>query len=304
LEALLGESGDSVKTAFPDPHWLIMASVRIYQLCRIRGYGTLNKTMKPDKRQTKSKKWFWAGVVLLTISGLFWLFTLVGMLLDPSDALFVFIGSLILTILPVTIGLYGIKPDFVLFRYLSRWKRVLDDKFRDRTRERFCERLRTIGVSAEMCERGADEPPESLGCIEISAGLIRMINIWKESYVDNEGNWTVSYHTHYFIPDSHSTLGFGIKSIRVKEFPLFGRVKDVRWLGNDSEPSSIERLSADPFVRKTIMNSNDVRISSGNGCWTISTDRGVAPSSEVWECYQAIAGHLIRVASIRARWMA
>jgi hypothetical protein len=77
-----------------------------------------------------------------------------------------------------------------------------------------------------------------------------MINIWKECNTDYEGNPTVSYHTHYFIPDSHSTLGFGIKSIRVKEFPLFGRVKDVRWVGNDSAPSIIEQLSADPFVRK------------------------------------------------------
>jgi hypothetical protein len=108
--------------------------------------------MKPDKPQTKSKKWFWAGVVLLTISGLFWLFMLVGMLLDPSDALTLFIVLLILTILPVTIGLYGIKPDFVVFRYLS---------FKDRTRDRFCERLRTIGVSAKMCERGADDPSPS-----------------------------------------------------------------------------------------------------------------------------------------------
>ena len=39
------------------------------------------------KSHGRKTGWYWAGMVLLTISGLFWLFMLVGMVAEPSDAL-------------------------------------------------------------------------------------------------------------------------------------------------------------------------------------------------------------------------
>jgi len=89
-----------------------------------------------------------------------------------------------------------------------------------------------------------------------------------------------------------------IKSVRVKDYPVLGKVVDLHWKGKDSDLGIISRLNSDISIRDPIMRSDDVliRARGDHRCWIISTKtRDVldAPSEEMWSCYQAIARHLL-----------
>jgi hypothetical protein len=89
--------------------------------------------------------------------------------------------------------------------------------------------------------------------------------------------------------------GLEIKSVRKKAFPLFGKVVDLHWKGKDSGLGIINRLNGDILIKRPIMKSRDVliRAHGKHGCWIISTLTNVPPSEELWNCYQAIAQHLL-----------
>ena len=63
-----------------------------------------NERSMPKRRRI----WFWAGVVLLTLSALFWLFLVIGMATDPQDLADMITGGAVLTIIPVGIAIYGV----------------------------------------------------------------------------------------------------------------------------------------------------------------------------------------------------
>ena len=65
---------------------------------------------------------------------------------------------------------------------IYRW---LQEKLRNKTRDRICVALQHMGVAAEMAPRGCDEElmdvvGEPLGVIYVSKGSIRWVNVWKD----------------------------------------------------------------------------------------------------------------------------
>jgi hypothetical protein len=188
------------------------------------------------------------------------------------------------------------------------------EAFRDKTRDKIYARLRMLGIDAQMAARGRAEEniggsprdstdiftgtsQESLGLIDIPKGPIRWVNVFRE--LRNSGySQTAYYYTLYGVPDPELGPAFPrvrIKSVRVKSFPLVGRVVDLRWEGEDFGLGIISRLNSDYELKHPIMNSRDViiRAHGDRNCWILSTKTRDAPSQEIWSCYQAIARHLL-----------
>lgn len=160
---------------------------------------------------------------------------------------------------------------------------------------------RPLGIEAQMAERGRPEEKiggkASAGLIDIRNGPIRWINVC--SIVDpNAQSFASADFTDYGVPDPRLEPNFPkylINGVRVKTFPLFGGVVDLRWEGDDSNLGIISRLNSDTSLKDPIMSGCDVTIWShgDHGCWTIETKTKEPPSEELWNCYQAIAKHLL-----------
>jgi hypothetical protein len=178
------------------------------------------------------------------------------------------------------------------------------EHFRDKKRDNMCAHLRKLWIDAEMAERGrAEESIDtgSYGLIDIRKGPIRWVNVRRVHTGGGPGGGsTTDYFVDYGVPDPR--LGGDcprafIKSVRVRTLPLFGRVIDVCWEGQDCGLGIINHLSSDGSLKDPIVRSHDVDISA-NGehtCWIIRTKPSarLGPSRELWDCYESIARHLL-----------
>jgi hypothetical protein len=178
----------------------------------------------------------------------------------------------------------------------------LTDPFRDHTRDDICAGLQRLGVDVKMAVRGRAEEKssgkESLGVIDIPAGPIRWVNVCKVTYTSGQGRGKTYYFTEYGVPDPRlepKLAWLEVRSVRMKNFPLVGRVVDLRWEGKDSGLGIIKRLNSDISIKAPIMRSRDVKIRIHRylRCWIMSTKTREVPSAELWDCYQAIARHLL-----------
>ncbi len=179
----------------------------------------------------------------------------------------------------------------------------LKERFRDRTMEKFCAALQGVGVDARLAARGRPEEKitsgRSLGLIDMPGGSIQWTNVRTEyHHIGTSGGY--SYHVEYGVPDSKVTLAYHrlrIRAIRVKNFPLFGRVVDLHWEGDDLGLELIGRLNGETSIKNPLLRSGELSIRAYGeyGCWIISTHLGkvVFPSAELWTCYQTIARHLL-----------
>lgn len=61
------------------------------------------------KRQTRKSVWYWVGVVLLALSTLLWLLIGIALIVDPDDIGITIMGGVIITIVPISIGIVSIK---------------------------------------------------------------------------------------------------------------------------------------------------------------------------------------------------
>lgn len=167
----------------------------------------------------------------------------------------------------------------------------IKEAFRDHTRDDICAGLQRLGIDARIGERERD-------MIDIPEGPIRWVNVRKEHYVNQHSSGT-SYYTDYGVPDyrlASSLRGLEICSVRVKTFPIFGQVVDLRWEGKDLGLGLISRLNSDISIKRPIIESRDVTIRTHgkyNRYWIISTHTTEVPSRELWDCYQKIAQHLL-----------
>ena len=75
--------------------------------CRTCG-RTLSRQEQYRVRQGKSV-WFWAGVFLLSISSLFWLILVIGMTTDPGDTGDIISGGIMVSLIPIAMGIYALK---------------------------------------------------------------------------------------------------------------------------------------------------------------------------------------------------
>ena len=188
------------------------------------------------------------------------------------------------------------------FREARSFSSKVQETFRDHARDDICISLQNLGIDAQMAERGRAEEKirprfiggKSLGVIDIPDGPIGWINIHKSS--TNVGGR--DYLTEYGVPDPKlgpNSPKYRIKSTRVKNIPIVGRVVDLRWKGKDFGLGIIVRLNSDNSVKHSIMKSRNVTIRAHGDyrCWIISDRTRDAPSQELWNCYQAIAQHLL-----------
>ncbi|MFC1926690.1 hypothetical protein ACFLWV_02940 [Chloroflexota bacterium] len=174
---------------------------------------------------------------------------------------------------------------------------------RDKTRDKLAQHLNFLGVRADLAERGrVEEKIEnlwyqySLGIIYIQEGLIKWINIVKKPRSKNSPpHWRVILG----IPDErlfqrHQEIK--IKTVRKKTFPLFGKVVDVRWEGEDYGLGLINFLSGDMSVKNMIVDLGNLEVRSHADKfrgWTLKVDRRIKATNLHWEVFQKIAKYIL-----------
>ncbi len=179
----------------------------------------------------------------------------------------------------------------------------MKDIFRDKTRDNLARDLNSLSIRAELAERGQVEEKienswyqRSLGIIHIPDGLIRWVNILKK---DGSGRSPPQWWIILGIPDERplsNHRAVDIKTIRKKTFPLFGKVVDVTWKGNDHHTGLIELLSNDDAVKNLAKRIGNLTIHSYakefQG-WTLQVDRRFEPTSQDWASIQKIAYYVL-----------
>jgi hypothetical protein len=179
----------------------------------------------------------------------------------------------------------------------------MKELFRDKTRDKLAQNLNSLGIRADLAERGrAEEKIEnswyqrSLGIIDISEGLVRWINILKK---DASKNSPPMWWVILCIPDDRplsNHKAVDIKTIRKKSFPLFGKVIDVTWKGNDHHTGLVEVLSNDEAAKdlaKRIGNLTLHSYAKEFQGWTLQVDRRFEPTNQDWVTIQKIADYIL-----------
>ena len=175
--------------------------------------------------------------------------------------------------------------------------------FRDKSRDELARNLNSLGVRADLAERGrAEEKIEnswyqrSLGIIDLPEGLVRWINILKK---DGSGRSPPQWWVILVIPDERplsNHKAVDIKTVRKKSFPLFGKVADVTWKGRDHHTGLVEVLSNDEAVRNLAKRIGNLTLHSYakefQG-WTLQVDRRLEPTIQDWATIQKIADYIL-----------
>ena len=73
----------------------------------------------------------------------------------------------------------------------------------------------------------------------------------------------------------------------------------MRWKGNDYRTGIVNRLQGDGLIGQAMMRSRDITIRAGDGEWKIQHMDVLFPSKEEWNCYQAIARHLLAIEVVK-----
>jgi len=179
---------------------------------------------------------------------------------------------------------------------------------RDKTRDKLAQNLNSLGVAAVLSERNRIEEKvenswyqRSLGIIDIPEGLVRWINILKK---DGSRNSPPRWWVILGIPDERPVPDHkkdDIKTIRKKTFPIFGKVVDVIWKGNDYGTGLAEILSNDNDIKNVAKNVGNLTIHSYakefQG-WTLQVDRRFTLTNQDWAAIQKIADYTLSTARI------
>jgi hypothetical protein len=184
----------------------------------------------------------------------------------------------------------------------------MKERFRDKSRDELGQNLNAIGIRANLAERGrAEEKVEnswyqrSLGIIDVPEGLVSWINILKKDRTRySPPQWWVILG----IPDERPLTNHkavDIRTIRKKTLPLFGKVVDVTWKGNDHHTGLVQCLSNDEAVKNLAKQIGNLTIHSYakefQG-WTLQVDRRFELTSEDWATIQRIANYILGSARV------
>lgn len=179
----------------------------------------------------------------------------------------------------------------------------MKERFRDKTRDELTLALNELGIAATMAERGRSEEEildrwmnRSQGVIALPAGPIRWINCLKQdgSQYSPPQWWTV-----FGIPDVRAFSGHRavkFKTARKKSFPLFGKVVDVAWQGEDHATRLLSVFANDPAVKSFVKRTGDVVVEShseGFQGWTVQVSGKFKASQQDWDIVLRIAGCLL-----------
>jgi hypothetical protein len=175
--------------------------------------------------------------------------------------------------------------------------------FRDKSRDELARTLNSLGIRADLGERGRPQEKvenswyqRSLGVIDVPDGFVRWINILKK---DANRNSPPMWWFVLCIPDERPVPNYravDIKTIRRKTFPLVGKVVDVTWKGNDHHTGLAEVLSGDKAVKSLAKKVGNLTIHSYDKefqGWTLQVDRRFQPTGEDWATLQRIADYIL-----------
>ena len=147
--------------------------------------------------------------------------------------------------------------------------------------------LQSLGVNAQ---RGVGE------IAIVDDGPIDSVEVQEVITVIYNESTSTDYYTFYSFKIAYGKPNATIKSVRRKNFPLVGKVIDADWRVDGSDRRSalvadvLQRLREDAQIREAIMATRDVQISCSGSIRTATRD---VPTRQAWDCYQAIAQHLI-----------
>ena len=193
----------------------------------------------------------------------------------------------------------------------------MKNRFRDKTRDQLVDTLNLIGVKAEMTDRKSVDLEKSsiskhlektenswyqrsLGLIEVIEGPIKWINILKKDGSDKSPPrwWIVMGVNDNRVLSTSRKIQ--LKTIRKKNFPIFGKITGVSWEGSDRDTNLAERLSKDEATKSlaTRVGNIEIKIQTKEfKGWTITVDRKFNPTIEDWKTYQTIAHYLLSAPS-------
>ena len=146
----------------------------------------------------------------------------------------------------------------------------LKNNIRDKSRDNFYQHLMTLGIDVSLAERGAKEEKlfnpwhrRSLGVININSdSLISYINIIKrDRSKDTPPRWW-----YYFgipsITSKNKSDYIEVKSTRIKSFPVFGKVKSIRWNFNANGKILAENFTNDSEINSLSMDLGNIKVQS------------------------------------------
>ena len=179
----------------------------------------------------------------------------------------------------------------------------MKERLRDKTRDELTLALNALSIKATLAERERPEEKiqnawsnRSQGIIDVQEGPIRWINCLKHdgSQYSPPQWWTV-----FGLPDERpfsEQRAVKIKTVRSKSFPLFGKVVDVTWQGEDYATRLISVLANDPAIKSFVKKTGDVEIESHAGefqGWSVQVYGKFAARQQDWDMVQKIADRLL-----------
>ena len=146
----------------------------------------------------------------------------------------------------------------------------LKNNTRDKSRDIFYKHLITLGIDVSLAERGAKEEKlfnpwhrRSLGIINITSdSLISYVNIIKR---DRSKDTPPRWWYYFGIPSKTSENKsdyIEVKSTRIKSFPVFGKVKSIRWDFNANGETLAEKFTKDSEINSLSKDLGDVKVQS------------------------------------------
>ena len=146
----------------------------------------------------------------------------------------------------------------------------LKNNTRDKSRDIFYKHLITLGIDVSLAERGAKEEKlfnpwhrRSLGIISINSdSLISYVNIIKR---DRSKDTPPRWWYYFGIPSKTSENKsdyIEVKSTRIKSFPVFGKVKSIRWDFNANGETLAEKFTKDSEINSLSKDLGDVKVQS------------------------------------------
>ena len=146
----------------------------------------------------------------------------------------------------------------------------LKNNTRDKSRDIFYKHLITLGIDVSLAERGAKEEKlfnpwhrRSLGIININSDSpISYVNIIKR---DRSKDTPPRWWYYFGIPSKTSENKsdyIEVKSTRIKSFPVFGKVKSIRWDFNTNGETLGEKFTKDSEINSLSKDLGDVKVQS------------------------------------------
>jgi hypothetical protein len=208
---------------------------------------------------------------------------------------------------------------------LGNLARTLKESVRDKRRDRLCADLQAIGVKASLLARRDDREKvprkRSLGLIEISGSPVSWANLIEYSSAgaspDSIGKDFTQVHFAVLDPrlgewgryEGNVLEKLRLHSIKVRNFPVFGQPKQVKWEGHDSGLGIIQQLDDSALLNCSLLQlGQEFQMTAHNtdrSFWLIHPlglaqtrrkRRGIRTyiDRETWAAIEAIASILLR----------